>query len=259
MKLFFRKYGEGKPLLILHGLFGQSDNWNSLAKKYAEHGFGVYAIDQRNHGLSPHSEDWNYSCMADDLLELIQDEVIPEPFIIGHSMGGKTAMYFESKFPGVAKKMVVADIAPKKYQNRNSNVVEALLSVNLSQIKSRNEAEDCLKNFNLDFGTRQFLLKNLFRIENTIEGSRLFDWRFNLKVIANHFENVSEPVPEFHSEIPALFLKGELSDYILAEDETEIFNLFKSAKIVTISGSGHWIHAEKPNEFFQATIDFLND
>jgi esterase len=258
MKLFFRKYGEGRPLIILHGLFGQSDNWNTLSKRYAEHGYCVYAIDQRNHGLSPHSDDWNYSVMADDLSELIQDELIVEPFIIGHSMGGKTVMYFDSKYPGIANKIVVADISPRKYLPRNSEVMEALLSVNLGQLKSRNEAEDSLKNFGLDFGTRQFLLKNLYRPDNPVEGSSLFDWRFNLKVIANHFENVSESVPEFFSETPALFLKGELSDYIIEDDEAEIFRRFKSVKIVTVQGSGHWIHAEKPNEFFQYTVDFFS-
>ncbi|MFN6038122.1 MAG: alpha/beta hydrolase, partial [Bacteroidota bacterium] len=108
------------------------------------------------------------------------------------------------------------------------------------------------------FGTRQFLLKNLYRPDNPVEGSSLFDWRFNLKVIANHFENVSESVPEFFSETPALFLKGELSDYIIEDDEAEIFRRFKSVKIVTVQGSGHWIHAEKPNEFFQYTVDFFS-
>ena len=258
MKLFFRKYGEGHPLLILHGLFGQSDNWNTLSKKYGDNGYSVYVIDQRNHGLSPHSDKWNYSCMAEDLMELIANEKLSAPLIMGHSMGGKTAMFFEAMFPGIASKLLIGDISPRKYETKNTEVVEALLSIDLDKIQSRKDAENALSAFGLDFGTKQFLLKNLYRTENPEPGSALFNWRFNLNVIGSQLGNISEAVPLFKSETPTLFLKGENSDYILSADETEIRNRFINAEIISILGSGHWIHAEKPDQFFAATLAFMN-
>ena len=254
MKLFFRKYGSGQPLIILHGLFGQSDNWNTLAKKYAEQGFEVYCVDQRNHGLSPHADEWTYDAMASDLKELIENENLSSPAIMGHSMGGKTAMFFVMLFPGVAKKIIVSDIAPRSYPPHHSEIIKALNSIDFNKISSRKEAEEQMNKFNMDFGTNQFLLKNLYWKD---EENKKLDWRFNLKVIAEKYENAGVEVPFFTSEIPALFVRGDKSGYINADDEDEIQRRFANAQIVTIAGAGHWIHAEKPQEYFDATIKFL--
>jgi esterase len=256
MKLFFRRYGEGRPLIILHGLFGQCDNWNTLAKRYSDNGFEVYTVDQRNHGLSPHNSEWNYTCMADDLMQLISDEHIVKPIIMGHSMGGKTCMFFESKYSGIASALIISDIAPRKYFSNNIEVLEALNSIDLNQIQSRKEAEVVLEKFGLNFGTRQFLLKNLYRTETS---ETTFGWRFNLNVISSNFNNVSEAVPNMRSETPVLFLKGESSDYISSEDEIEISDKFLNSRIEVIKGSGHWIHAEQPEEYFKRTFSFMEN
>jgi esterase len=258
MKLFSRKYGSGKPLVILHGLFGQSDNWNTLAKKFGESGFEVYTLDLRNHGLSPHSDKWNYTVMAEDLNEFIMEHHLQKPNLIGHSMGGKTVMFFELLFPSVSGKIVVADIAPRAYPPHNKNVLTALLSIDLDKISSRKEAEDGLNQHNLDFGTKQFLLKNLYW-ENDAEGRpKNLAWRFNLKAIAENFGAVGEKIPEGKSPAPALFLRGEKSDYVLPTDENAIKLQFPNAEIRTVEGAGHWIHAEKPIEFFNECVHFLN-
>jgi esterase len=259
MPLYFRKYGNGKPLIILHGLFGQSDNWNTLAKRYAEAGLEVYAVDQRNHGLSFWSDEWNYAVMAKDLADLIEAEKISNPILLGHSMGGKTVMHFDLNYPSVAEKIIVADISPRAYKPHHAQVLEGLLSISMSKLQSRKEAEDALIAFGLDIGTRQFLLKNLYRIEEAHPkiGQQIFDWRFNLDVISKQIQSVNEGVPEGCSETPALFLRGTKSDYISDADCDLIQSIFHRAAIVEISEAGHWLHAEKPQEFFQRTLDFI--
>lgn len=256
MKLFFRKYGSGQPLIILHGLFGQSDNWNTLAKKYAESGFEVFVIDQRNHGLSPHSEEWTYEAMAADLKELIDAEKISSPALIGHSMGGKTVMFFELLYPGIAKEIIVADIAPRAYPPHHKEVLDALLSIDLDNTASRKEAEEQMSRFDLDFGTKQFLLKNLYWDESS-EPKKL-KWRFNLKTIHEKYASIGVRIPGGRSDVRALFVKGERSDYISATDEAEILRIFPRAEFATIKDAGHWVHAEKPQQFFDETIKFLN-
>lgn len=259
MTLFFRKYGSGKPLIILHGLFGQSDNWNSLAKRYSEEGLEVYTVDQRNHGLSFWSEEWNYSVMAKDLAELIDNEKISNPILLGHSMGGKTVMYFDLMYPQLAEKTIIADISPRTYKPHHTQVLEGLLSISLSQLQTRKEAEEKLIAFGLDAGTRQFLLKNLYRLEegHPAFGRQIFSWRFNLEVISRQIQRVNEGVPNGKSETPALFLRGAKSDYITEADHDLIQSIFPNATIDEISEAGHWLHAEKPQEFFQRTLDFI--
>jgi esterase len=254
MKLFFRKYGSGKPLIILHGLFGQSDNWNTLAKKFGENGFEVFVVDVRNHGLSPHADEWNYEVMAEDLKELISDEKINSPVLLGHSMGGKVVMYFELLFSGTAEKIIVCDIAPRAYSSKHTDVIAALNSVDFEKVSSRKEVEMLLDNFHLDVGTKQFLLKNLYWKD---EASKKLAWRFNLKAITESYDNISAGVPKGNSNVNALFIAGEKSDYITAEDKKEIRSIFPNAKSVTIKGAGHWIHAEKPAEFFETVIHYL--
>ena len=162
MKLFYRKIGSGQPLLILHGLFGQSDNWNSLAKLFAEKGFEVFTIDLRNHGLSPHDDEWDYETMSKDVLELITDCNLQQVDLIGHSMGGKVAMRLAIDYPELINKLIVVDISPKYYPIHHQSVLEALNAVDFSILKTRKEAETVLSNYITDFGTKQFLLKNIY-------------------------------------------------------------------------------------------------
>jgi esterase len=258
MKLFYRKYGQGQPLIILHGLFGQSDNWNTLAKQFAAAGFEVYSVDQRNHGLSPHSDVWNYNVMSDDILELIQDNHLQHVILLGHSMGGKTAMQFAIQHPKLLDKLIVVDIAPKQYPNQNQDVLKGLQAVDLNLIKTRKEVDAILSNYISDEGTKQFLLKNLYWKEN---GE--LAWRFNLNIIAKQIENVGEAIPiaigtnDIPCKTPALFIRGEKANYILDDDWKLIQEIFSNSTLETIADAGHWVHAEKPKEFFDCVMKVI--
>ncbi len=260
MKLFYRKFGEGQPIIILHGLFGQSDNWNSLAKQFAENGFEVYAVDQRNHGLSPHSDVWNYKVMSEDVFELITDLNLKNVILLGHSMGGKTAMQFAVNHAECLDKLVVADIAPKYYPMHHQGVLEALQAVDFNVVKTRREVEDVLSKYISDFGTKQFLLKNIFWLDETEMA-----WRFNLKVIIQQIENVGQDVEHIGDATPldivcdvqTLFVRGENSNYILEEDIDLIHEIFPRSALETIQGAGHWLHAEKPKAFFECVMKFI--
>ncbi len=254
MKLAYREFGTGQPLIILHGLFGQSDNWNTLAKQFAEKGFHVFALDQRNHGLSAHSEDWNYEVMASDLHEFIADKNLIKPIILGHSMGGKTVLFFELNYPSIASKIIIVDIATKVYEAHHQNVLEALHAVDFAVIKTRKEAEAIMNNYLSDFGTKQFLLKNIYWKDN---GTEYMDWRFNLTTISNKYDNIRVAVPHFKSNTPALIISGEKSNYISKQDEDVFKTIFLDCKLLTISDAGHWVHAEKPVEFFSAVLNFI--
>lgn len=255
MNLFFRKSGAGQPLIILHGLFGISDNWATLAKKLAEH-FTIYAVDLRNHGQSPHSDQWKYWIMSEDILELIENEKLKNVILLGHSMGGKVGMYLTLDSPQLISKLIVCDIAPKKYPIGNQDVVDALLKIHPEKLASRKEAEDLLAKDIKDNGTLQFLLKNLYHKENA-DGSKQFDWRFNLPVISKNLAVVAEATDEpANSDIETLFIRGENSSYITKEDEPEIKRVFPRAMIKTISGAGHWVHADKPEEVFNTVMQF---
>ncbi len=255
MKLAYREFGTGQALIILHGLFGQSDNWNTLAKNFAEQNFRVFTVDQRNHGLSPHSAVWNYEVMADDLHEFILEHNLHQPIILGHSMGGKTAMFFEWKYAHVTSKIIIVDISPRAYGPHHSDVLKALNAVDFSVTKTRKEAEAKLSEYISDLGTKQFLLKNIYwkDAENNI-----MDWRFNLKVIGDQIEVVGIEVPVFKSDVSCLVISGERSNYI-SEKDLEDFDLrFTNYTLQTIAGAGHWVHAEKPKEFFDVVMEFLN-
>ncbi|HWY36940.1 MAG TPA: alpha/beta fold hydrolase [Bacteroidia bacterium] len=256
MQLAFRKYGSGQPLLILHGLFGQSDNWNTLAKRFGETGFEVYTIDQRNHGLSPHSEEWNYDVMADDIKEFIDTYKLQKPVLLGHSMGGKTAMFFALKYTGILDKLIVADMSPGAYPPYHDVVLKALEAVDFSKITTRKEAEEILSRHIDDYGTKQFLLKNIYWEDND---TNKMNWRFNLPVIAKKYNEILLAVPETATEVKTLFIKGERSHYIADKDIPEIEKRFSNYRLEIIAGSGHWVHAERPNEFYEAVIRFIKD
>lgn len=254
MELAYREYGTGNPLIILHGLFGQSDNWNTLAKRFADAGFRVFTIDQRNHGLSPHSDVWDYQSMANDLLNFINEHRLIKPIIMGHSMGGKTVMFFELLFTGIAKEIIVVDIAPRAYEPHHEAVLNALNSVKFDEITTRKQAEKILSKHISDFGTKQFLLKNIYWKNPE---TNLMDWRFNLRVITKEYDNIGVEVPDLKSEVKTLFINGEKSHYLTESDLKDIENRFPNYTLKTIKDAGHWIHAEKPNEFFEAVISFI--
>lgn len=254
MKLFFRKTGEGQPILILHGVFGSSDNWFSISKMIAEKGYAVYALDARNHGQSPRSEDFSYELMADDLNEFIEDNQLEKPVIIGHSMGGKTVMHFAMKYPDKYSKLIVVDIAPKFYPSHHGHIIQGLNSIDLSTLTNRNEADVQLSKYVTNTGEKQFLLKNLYRTE---DGK--FDWRINLPVLSKEIYQIGGDFTDT-KEVTAstLFLRGSESGYIYDEDIPVIRDIFPNAIVQTIEGAGHWVQAEKPAEFVAAVLDFIS-
>lgn len=253
MKLYFKKIGEGNPLIILHGLFGLGDNWATLSRQYADQGYAVYLVDQRNHGRSPHDFEFSYDAMTGDLLELLGDEGISKADFIGHSMGGKTLMFFALQHSAFIRKMIVADIAPRYYAPHHQSVLSALHAVDVENISSRKEAEERLRLSLKDEGTIQFLLKNLYWKTET-----KLDWRFGLKEIEANIDEVGKALPSAPPILtPVLFLKGERSGYISREDEMEIQTRFSNVEIATVPSAGHWLHAENPKVFLEMTTAFL--
>lgn len=252
MNLFFRKAGAGKPLIILHGLFGSSDNWFSLSKVFSEQ-FTVYTIDQRNHGQSPQSDDFNYRLLTEDLEQFIVDHNIQSPIIIGHSMGGKTAMNLAIKRPELVSELIVVDIAPKAYPVHHAQILEGLNSISLPQLGSRNEADTLLARYVPEADVRQFLLKNLTR-----DSEGKFNWKINLSAIDMHLEELGESM-QYQGTFskPTLFVKGARSSYFKEADDMLIKKFFPNAKVETLD-TGHWVQAEKPQEFVATVLNFLN-
>jgi pimeloyl-ACP methyl ester carboxylesterase len=253
MNLFFRKSGSGEPLVILHGLFGSSDNWFSLSKVFAE-SFTVYTLDQRNHGQSPQSDDFNYQLLAEDLEGFLLENAIKNPTVIGHSMGGKTAMNLAIKNPALIGKLIVVDIAPKSYPVHHDHILDGLTSIPMATLSSRSEADKILSAHVPELDVRQFLLKNLSR---NSEGK--FEWKINLTSIENHIEEIGQGMQYQGSfEKPTLFINGARSNYFKAGDEVLVKKLFPAAQIVSVNTS-HWVQAEKPEEFVQIVLNFLKD
>lgn len=253
MKLFFKKTGEGKPLIILHGLFGLSDNWATLSKSYVEAGYTVYAVDQRNHGRSGHSMDFSYEAMATDLFELMNDESLSSADFIGHSMGGKTAMQFALQYESMINKLIVADIGPGYYPQHHQSVFAALNAIDFTEVKTRKEAEAILRLSLKDEGTIQFLLKNLYWKTETE-----LDWRFGLKEIQTNIEEIGKALSGTNKiNTETLFLRGERSGYLSKAQIEIIEERFTNAEIETVPNAGHWVHAENPKGFFEQTINFL--
>lgn len=252
MKLHFRTLGEGKPLIILHGVFGSSDNWQTVGKKLAEY-FKVYLVDMRNHGKSPHSEVFNFDVMAEDITELMSDEGISHAFILGHSMGGKVVMTLSTKFAGMVEKLIVVDIAPKKYPPHHKQIFEGFRSVDLASLQSRKEADSQMSKVIANIGVRQFILKNLDRDE---DGN--FQWKLNLDVIEKAANSIGEEIDDgSHFDGETLFIGGSNSDYIRESDHGQIRSIFPNSTIKMIEGAGHWVHAEKPVELRDLVLDFL--
>ncbi len=251
MLLHYKEIGEGKPLVILHGLFGTSDNWQTHAKKLGEY-YRVILVDQRNHGHSPWSEDFTYEHLADDLERLIIHLGIDQFTLIGHSMGGKTAMYYSQKYPTRLEKMVIVDIGIKKYPMHHNEIIKGIKSLDLTTISSRSAAEQAMIPFVDSYGVRQFLLKNLYWVE---KGK--LAWRMNVDVLEREMEEILAPIPNIEVWTPTLFLRGAMSNYILDEDWDEIEEIFPDATLETIENAGHWVHSEQPDEFIEKVLGFI--
>ncbi|MEL7221689.1 MAG: alpha/beta fold hydrolase [Bacteroidota bacterium] len=252
MELNYKSFGQGPPLIILHGLFGTLDNWQTLGKRWAEN-FTVFLVDQRNHGRSPHLPEHNYPLMAEDLKAFMEANWIYEAHIMGHSMGGKTAMQFALHYPDMVDKLIVVDIAPKQYVGGHEAIVEALNALPLTKIESRSQADAFLAERIADFGVRQFLLKNLTRNK---EGG--YRWKMNLSVLTKDYQAILQNIGgDDVFDGPSLFVRGGNSNYIETNDLPLLQSSFPEAQLLTIENAGHWVHAEQPAALFESVDAFL--
>lgn len=253
MKLHTNILGEGTPFLFLHGFLGMGDNWKTLGGQFAEAGYQVHLIDQRNHGKSPHSDDFDYEIMADDIVEYCRQHNLSDIILLGHSMGGKAAMLVAAQNPNLVKKLIVVDIAPKYYAPHHQQILDGLTALEEANLSSRKEAENLLKEFISNKGIRLFLLKNLER-----ESQDKLCLKLNLSALKANIEKVGEALPEDQKYTgETLFIRGENSDYITSEDEVSIKNQFPKAEIISIPDAGHWVHAENSDAFYEAVLKFL--
>lgn len=257
MKLFFRRYGDNgaQPLIILHGLYGLSDNWVTFGRRIADEGFDVVIPDQRNHGNSPHNESFNYIALTEDLGELADTLGFEQPALLGHSMGGKVAMRYALERPERVKKLLVVDISPRAYGRRPQHItiIEAMQAVDFTTVKSRSEVETVLSNRIKDPRIRQFVMKNLhWRDKDHLE------WKMNLEGIRHNLHQMFDTVEtDLEFLKPTLFIRGGSSDYILPSDYPLIRKNFPFAEIITIEGASHWVHAEAPEQFYLLASGFL--
>jgi esterase len=251
--LYSKIEGGGTPLLILHGFLGMSDNWKTLSGQYAAAGFQVHALDLRNHGRSFHSDEFTYQAMSGDILEYCEANQLDSIHLIGHSMGGKVAMFFATSHPEKVDKLIVADISPKYYAPHHDDILAALNAVDFSKKPGRAEVEETMKSFVPDFGTRQFLMKNLYWKEPD-----QLTFRFNLEVFNKNLDLIGTRLPEDAVfEKPVLFVRGANSGYIRDADLPLIRQHFPKSQLVTIQNAGHWLHAENPKDFLNETLVFL--
>lgn len=253
MLLYSKIEGQGKPLLILHGFLGMSDNWKTLGTQYAALGFEVHLIDLRNHGRSFHDATFSYAVMVQDILEYCAYYGLQTISVIGHSMGGKLAMVLATQHPDLVAQLVIADIGPKYYPQHHKEILTGLNAIDFSAQPERSQVDTQLQQYIPDFGTRQFLLKNLYW---QTPGQLAF--RFNLPVLTAQIEQVGTALPESaHYDLPTLFVRGGNSKYILDADWDNILTHFQLAKVETIPNAGHWLHAENPVLFYTITSKFL--
>ena len=268
MKLFYRKFGEGVPVIILHGLYGSSDNWITIGRSLSEQ-FEVWLVDQRNHGKSSHSEEHNYQAMQNDLVQFMDEHQIQKAILIGHSMGGKTAMQFAVESPERISHLIVLDIAPKSYlfsldiesdTLNHKKIMESMLAVDFNGVKHRNQLDDLLAKKIRSHRIRQFILKNVKRGDN-----KSFEWRLNIEALYNNLNQIldgfsvtGQSLGEEITGFPILFVKGGNSEYISEEDKERIQDIFPYTEFKTIEHAGHWLHAEQPEELLRIIKGFIN-
>jgi len=254
LRLAYKQYGEGDPLIILHGLLGASSNWHTLARSVFCRHYTVYTLDQRNHGRSPHVDHIDYPSMAADLLHFLEDHRIEKCRLIGHSMGGKTAMEFALEHPEHVARLLVVDIAPKSYPPRHEEILKALRDVDLSKMTSRADIDHALASRIPEPPVRRFLLKNLSYDSKTGR----YEWELNLATIQKDYEQLNESIENGRQyDGPTLFVRGSNSDYVEDGDDVGIRKLFPNAEFETIENAGHWVHADQPENFAEIAKNFL--
>ncbi|CAM4040907.1 alpha/beta fold hydrolase [Flavobacterium antarcticum] len=252
--LYSKIEGSGKPFVIMHGFLGMSDNWKTLGTQFAESGFEVHMLDLRNHGRSIQSAAFNYDLMVNDVVEYCREKNLTSIYLLGHSMGGKVAMFTATQFPDLVEKLIVADIGVKYYKPHHDEILAGLSAVDFSKKPSRSDVEEILTPYIPDFGTRQFLMKSLYWKE---PGQLAF--RFNLDAFIANKDVIGDALnADAVFNKPTLFLKGANSRYILETDAAEIKKHFPKAAIESIANAGHWLHAENPKDFYDLTMQFLN-
>lgn len=251
ISLNFKELGKGKPLIVLHGLFGSLDNWSSLGRQWAEKN-RVFLVDLRNHGKSPHTADHNYPVMANDIVDFIDQHQLSDVTLLGHSMGGKVVMETALQRPDLVAQLIVADMSPRPFSRGHDDIFEAMNALDFSSITSRKEIETVLMEKLQDLGVVLFLSKN---IKRSPDG---FEWKFNKLVLEQSYENILKPIQASATfDKPTLFLKGENSNYIRSEDEKNIVQFFPQAQIKTVLNAGHWLHADNPKQFFEEVSLFI--
>ncbi|APG43005.1 alpha/beta fold hydrolase [Syntrophotalea acetylenica] len=250
--LNYEVQGEGANLVVLHGLFGSLDNWRGMARMLAGH-FRVWLVDQRNHGLSPHSRFFNYTCLVEDLRSFLDRMALDSVHLLGHSMGGKAAMLFASRYPARVERLIVEDIGPGAYAPRHETVFRGLLNLPLARLTSRRDAEQYLRAEIDDAGVRGFLLKSLYR-----QPSGTWGWRFNLPVLFAEYRTLLAALPlDVPIYCPTLFIRGEQSDYLDPVRRDALLEKFDDKRFISVPGAGHWVHADQPVAFLQAVASFL--
>lgn len=252
MNLYYQSQGEGYPLLIIHGLFGSSDNWRSMAKYFSKW-YQVISVDLRNHGRSFHSETQSFDDMADDIYQLCQKLAFPKIHVLGHSLGGKTAMKFAELYPEMLDKLIVVDVAPRQYQGEHTPMMDAMSALDFKQLTNRSAVDDALAQKITEKAVRQFLMMNLVADNGTVK------WRINLSALKANYREYMKPVCEgvvLNHE--SLFIYGEQSDYVNQADRRDIQTCFPKAVFEALP-AGHWVHAERPQQFKKCVEAFLND
>ena len=251
MTLHSQEYGSGHPLIILHGLFGSLDNWHSLSKILGG-SFRVFAVDQRNHGRSPHSDIFTYEALAEDLGEFLDEHKLKSAHVLGHSLGGKTAMQFALTYAHRVDKLIVVDIAPRAYPPVHDEIFDAMIPLDLRTYSSRQAVDEAMAKKIPDVATRQFLMKNLGRDE-----SGGFRWKVNLEAIKKNYDEIARAIESDSTFTkPTLFVRGERSGYVRDSDVPDIRKLFPQAEIAGLD-TGHWVHAEAPQAFSGLVLEFL--
>lgn len=251
--LYSKIEGEGRPIVILHGFLGMSDNWKTIGSQLVEKGFQVHLLDARNHGRSFHSELFTYDAMVEDVVRYCQHHGLSKAVFLGHSMGGKVMMHLAIAHPELIEKLIIADIGPKYYPPHHQQILEALQAVDFSTKPERSEVEEVLKKYIKETGVRQFLMKSLYW-----KSPGQLDFRFNVSVFAKEIEQIGVallPNAQFLGE--TLFVRGSHSNYILDEDWSAIQKQFPQATLETIQRAGHWLHAEQPEAFFNSIYTFI--
>ena len=253
--LNYKKYGTGRPIIILHGLFGMLDNWQTIAKMLVEYSYQIFLLDQRNHGRSPHTETHSYGDLAEDLHQFIEDKKIKQPLIIGHSMGAKTVMQYVLRYRKNVAAAVLVDMSPLENEPGHEEVFDALKAVPIESLKSRDEAQEHMSTFLKDRSVVLFLMKNLSRKK---EGG--FRWKMNLPVLLNDYQEILREISSDNPfEKPVMAIKGELSDYLTYDGELALFRLFPNLSIEEIEEAGHWVHADQPEALLHVLLDFMNN